>query len=109
MTNNTYVGVLEDGNFTLTANGKVETPDAYIASFSWGRKGAGTASSRRTALRILSREIPAPMIYMYMQRFEEEVLDTLPARWKITSDDIRRWLNNHTIKENIPTCPEATD
>lgn len=90
MTHHVYAGHLEDGVFTLTTDGEPEPIDPWTSGFSWGQV-TGT-SATRTALRILSREIPVPAIYDFVGRFEG-VLRDLPGNWRITSEDIRRFMN----------------
>jgi hypothetical protein len=88
----TYEGVVEEGRYRLSTDDKMELEPVGTA-FKWGCKPC--QSTYATAIRLLTREVNLSMLTRLASRFEEEVVVKLPTGkpWRMTSDDIRRWMD----------------
>jgi hypothetical protein len=86
-----YEGSVQGGVFVLTADGKPETPPQGTSAWGWGDSPDDRVHA--TAIRIITREVPATSVHEWGRRFVPVLTSLARLKpWRITSRDIRHWM-----------------
>lgn len=101
---NVYTGNY-DNDYYVLKNGEIFDPKPSLKvrnhspdGFSWGYHGSGPA---QLALGILLEELGEKLAEILYQDFKRDIIANLSAPWKLTTEDVIRWFDEHGKRNQV--------